>query len=428
MLGAGLSAFAAAGCLIYSYGAFLPVMCNELGWSRAIVASGLSLGLLGLGLPAPLIGICVAKFGPKILIILGNAGMALSLAGICFVHEAWQLFVLFSLAGLTGGFGGYVVVNSVASNWFVKRRSLAMGILAAFMGIGGFVFPPLTTLLISSIGWRISWLVLAGIALMFASLIPGLVMVRNRPEDMGQATDGTPVAKPTEGLKTPVHASEKERELAGWTMKQMLRQRTTWLIAALAAAAFFISGTMNAHQIAYLRDLGANPMIAATTLSVVSASIIVGDLVYGALALRFNARYLLVGSFAIQIIALTILIAANNLSLIYLYAILYGISSGLISTAKPTIIAAYYGRVHFARIMGMIFPVSYVFLAAGPAVGGAIFDAFGTYRPAFLILIVFSFIGLGCTFLARQPRPPKSSQYSMTRSINREAATNIWKN
>jgi MFS family permease len=223
-------------------------------------------------------------------------------------------------------------------------------------------------------------LVLAGIALMFASLIPGLVMVRNRPEDMGQATDGIPVARPTEGVKTTANYSETEKELAGWTMKQMLRQRATWLIAALAAAAFFISGTMNAHQIAYLRDLGANPMIAATTLSVVSASIIVGDLVYGALALRFNARYLLVGSFAIQIIALTVLIAANNLSLIYLYAILYGISSGLISTAKPTIIAAYYGRVHFARIMGMIFPVSYVFLAAGPAVVSAGFYYFGYFQ------------------------------------------------
>jgi MFS family permease len=415
LAGAGLSGLAAAGCFINSYGVFLPVMCKEFGWSRAIVASGLSLGLLGLGLPAPLIGICVAKFGPRILIILGNAGLALCLAGISFVHEVWQLFVLFSLAGLIGGFGGYVVVNSVASNWFVKRRSLAMGILAAFMGIGGFIFPPLTTLLISSVGWRMSWLVLAGIALILASLVPGLIMVRNRPEDMGQSTDGASLRQ-EEGPKTTTGSAEVEKELAKWTMKQMLRQRATWLIAALSAAAFFIAGTMNAHQIAYLRDLGASPLLAATTVSVASASIIAGDLVYGALALRFNVRYLLVGGFALQIIALAILATVTTLSIIYLYAVLYGFAGGLISTAKPTIIGTYYGRAHFARIMGMIFPVSYVFLAAGPAVGGAVFDAFGTYRPAFIILIIFSFVGLVCAFLARQPKVPKSSQYPVTQN------------
>jgi len=391
-------------------------MCKEFGWSRAIVASGLSLGLLGLGLPAPLIGICVAKFGPRILIILGNAGLALCLAGISFVHEVWQLFVLFSFAGLIGGFGGYVVVNSVASNWFVKRRSLAMGILAGFMGIGGFIFPPLVTMLISSIGWRMSWLVLAGTALILAGLVPGLLLVRNRPEDMGQNTDGISFNQ-VEEVKTAVAIADPEKELAKWTMKQMLKQRTTWLIAALSAAAFFISGTMNAHQIAYLRDLGANPLLAATTVSVASASVIAGDLVYGALALRFNVRHLLVGSFALQIIALSILATITNLSITYLYAVLYGFAGGLISTAKPTIIGAYYGRAHFARIMGMIFPVSYVFLAAGPAVGGAVFDAFGTYKPAFIILIVFSFIGLMCAFLARQPKVPNSDHYPVTRSM-----------
>lgn len=128
------------------------------------------------------------------------------------------------------------------------------------------------------------------------------------------------------------------------------------------------------------------------------------------------------GSFALQIIALTILATVTNLSITYLYAVLYGFAGGLISTAKPTIIGAYYGRAHFARIMGMIFPVSYVFLAAGPAVGGAVFDAFGTYKPAFVILIIFSFIGLLCAFLARQPKVPKSSQYQVAQSIGTRGA------
>lgn len=402
--GAAFSGLIAAGCFIYSYGVFLPVMSDELGWSRAVVASGLSLGLLCFLLPSPLVGMSIAKFGPRIHLILGNLALGLCLAGMSQVHEVWQVFLLYSLAGLFGGFGGYVTTTTVANNWFVKKRSVAMGIIQACINLGGLIFVPVITLLISSIGWRTSWLVLGGINIIFAGIISGLVLTRNRPEDMGQIPDGEPVNQAIE-LLPKGGRSEGTPESARWTLKLALRQRATWLIAAFGMAGAFVWGTLVAHQIAYLEGLGFSPLIAAVTLSVFSGATIIGNLGFGVLALRFNMRYLATASFIIQLIGLCILLTTRNLALIYLSAVLCGISSGLIITALPTFIGAYYGRANFSKIFGVIFAVGSVFQAAAPTVAGVIYDAAGTYIPAFTILAVLSVIGLICAYLAR---PSKS--------------------
>jgi len=405
LAGAMLAAFVAGGTFVYAYGVFLPVMCNEFGWSRAVVAAGLSLGLLCFGLPSPLFGVLVARFGPRVNIVLGNLLVALALAGMSLVQEVWHVYLFYSLAGLGAGIGGPIACTTVANNWFIRKRSLAIGFFMSAAALGGFVFPPLATVLISSIGWRISWLVLAGIVFAVACLIGGLILVRNRPEDMGQAPDGIS-DEPFEGAGTMAYLSGTGQEPAGWQTRQALRQPATWLIAVFAAATYFALGTMIAHQVAYVRDLGFSPAAAALTMSLVSGMSFIGRLGFGALALRFNMKNLTTASFGIQLIALGILLTTKDLALIYAYAALFGISSGAIITALPTFVGAYYGRAHYAQILGVVFALGITIEAAAPAVAGVIYDITATYMPAFAIVAAFSLVGLICTFMARQPKPP----------------------
>ena len=405
--GAAFSGLIAAGCFIYSYGVFLPVMSQEFGWSRAVVALGLSLGLLCFLLPSPLVGLSIARFGPRIHLIVGNLLLGLFLAGMSLVNEVWQVFLLYSLAGLAGGFGGYITTTTIANNWFIKKRSLAMGIIQACINIGGLIFLPLTTVFISSIGWRMSWVVLGGINIVFNSIISGVVLARNEPEEMGQVPDGVPVHQTTKAqLKATRLRVAAEPE--GWTLSLALRQRTTWFITVLGIVGAFIWGTLVAHQVAYVQDLGFNPMVAAVTLSVFSAATIIGNLGFGVLALRFNMRYLATASFVIQIIGLGILLSSKSLSLVYVSSAFCGISVGLINTSLPTFIGSYYGRAIFSQIFGVIFAVGAIFQAAAPTIAGAVFDATSAYTLAFIILVIFSVIGLICSFMVRPPRPVKS--------------------
>jgi len=75
--------------------------------------------------------------------------------------------------------------------------------------------------------------------------------------------------------------------------------------------------------------------------------------------------------------------------------------------ALPAFIGAYYGRKHYAQILGLIFPLATVGEAIGPIFAGAINDAMGTYIPAFAIITGFSSIGLLCAILAYPPTSPE---------------------
>ena len=411
--GAALGAFAGGGIFFYAFGVFLPAMCDEFGWSRAVVGLGMSLGVLAFGLPSPLVGILVSRFEARANLIAGNLIGALGLAGMFLAHQVWQVYLFYTLAGLGCCIGGVIPATTIANNWFIRNRSLAIGLIMACGGLGGFTFPLLATALLTSIGWRTAWLVLAGILFLVASLIGGFTLARNRPEEMGQVPDGIP-DKPQKVEQTNLSKPRIAQAPAGWTMKRVFSQPTIWLIVAFSAASGFVSGTITGHQVAYLRDLGSSPMIAASTLSVVAGSSIIGSLVLGTLAIKLNTRRLLIICFIIRLVSLVILLTTKGIALIYIYAILFGISNGAIGTAMFTIVGTYYGRASFARTLGVVYAFSIALQAAGPAIAGAIYDTTGTYTIAFIVITFVTLIGLICAFLARPPKLPKSTDRNIS--------------
>jgi len=408
LAGAMLVYFTTSGTFYYSYGVFLPAMCNEYGWSRALVGGGLSVALLAFGLPSPLIGASIARFGPRVNIVFGNLLVVIGLAGMSITTKVWQMYFFYGiLAGLGGGFGLYLACTAVVNNWFIRKRSLGMGLVISAGGLGGFTFPPLTTWLISSIGLQMAWLALSAIQLACAVMIGGLILVRNRPEDMGQAPDGISNTQASEIEEETGHTSRVYQSPMDWQTRQAIRKPTTWLIATLCSANFLAIGTVTAHQVAYLKDIGFSPFVAAMALGLVPGMSILGRLGFGLLGVRFEVRHLAIVSFIIQVIALVILSTTKSLHLIYTYAVLFGISCGALVVALPAFIGAYYGRVHYPQILGLILPLTIVAEAAGPIMAGAINDTMGTYLPAFAIITAFSTVGLVCAILAYPPKPPE---------------------
>jgi sugar phosphate permease len=390
------------GIFVNSFGVLLPVITVEFGWSRAMVAGALSAGIIAFGLPSPLYGILVARFKPRFTLIFGNLLAGLAIAGVYWVQEIWHLYVLYIILGIGGGFGGYISSATVANNWFIKKRSLAMGIFVASAGVGGFIFPPVTTSLISAIGWRETWLVLAGIIILFGVILGGVILVRNRPEDMGQTPDGMPADAYNE-IETAESQAAADEKSGGWSIKQVLKSPTVWLIGGFAAANTFTMGTMATHQIAYLQDIKFSPMTAATTLSFMAIFSIAGSLVFGALAMKLKLKYLASAFFIIQLIGLVVLLTSRELGLIYVYAACQGISNGALTAAMPTFVGAYYPRKRYSHILGVVLPFQVCANAIAATVAGAIYDATSTYTPAFITAAVFSLAGLIFILIARKP-------------------------
>jgi sugar phosphate permease len=408
LAGACMTAFVGGGVFFYGYGVFLPEMCTKLDWSRTALSTGLSLGLLAFGLLSPLYGALVDRFGPRANLAIGNMLVGILMAGMSLVQEVWHVYILYGLIGVAAGIGGYIASAAVANNWFRKKLPLAMGIFGAATVLGGFVFPPLITVLISSLGWRISWVVVGGMVLVFAGLVGGLIMARNKPEDMGQVPDGIS-AEPYNTVDVTDNTPDAGEGAGEWTVRKALREPATWLITVFSAAAYFALATMIGHQVTYVQDLHFSPVAAAFTVSLLSGLSIAGRLGFGFLALRFNIKKITITFFIVQLIALGILLTSRNLGLLYVYSVLFGLSNGAIVSALPTMIGAYYGRAHFAQITGVILAVAITIEAIGPTIAGIIHDTTSTYTLHFIIVAAFNLAGLICVFFIRPPKLPNPS-------------------
>jgi MFS family permease len=400
--GAVFALFVSGGAYSHSFGVFLPVVTSEFGWSRAAFAAALSLGLLAMGLPSSLWGITTARFGSRANIIVGSILSGVGFAALYFLNQLWYLYLIFIIVGFGIGIGGYIPCTTITNNWFTKNFSLAMGITSTAGGLSAFVFPPLTAVLIASVDWRLTWVILGGIILIGSTIISGILLVRNRPEEIGQVPDGVNT-EPSEAYKTHV-PSKIESDQAELPLKNLIKMRITWLIIIFGTANAWVIGTIFTHQVAYVRDLGFSPMTAATTMSILAVSNILSSLTFGALALRFNLRYLAASAFLIQLTAMVILLTSHELAWLYLYSTLIGMGVGALGTAMPTFIGSYYGRRLYARVMGFAYAFFVLAMAASGTIAGAIYDSNGTYTLAFIVVIVFIFIGLVSLFFARSSR------------------------
>jgi len=205
--GATLVWFITVGTFFFSYGVFLPVMSDALNWSRTATGAGLTIALLTFGLASPLVGVSIAKFGPRKNIILGNSVAALGMFGMAQCRELWHLYVFFGvMVGIGAGFGLYIACTTLVNNWFDDRKTLAMGIVVTAGSLAGFAFPPLASWLIATVGWQVTWIVYGSLILIFAVVIGGLVLIRNTPEEKGQVPFGRTTDGATIGAGSPSQA------------------------------------------------------------------------------------------------------------------------------------------------------------------------------------------------------------------------------
>jgi len=171
---------------------------------------------------------------PRANIVFGNLVVAVGLAGMSIATEVWQIYLFYGImVGLGSAFGLYLTCTTVVNNWFIRRRSLGMGLVISAGGLGGFLFPPLATWLISTFGLHMAWLALAMVQLVCAVMMGGLILVRNKPEDMGQLPDGILTIHDNEIEETIGNSSRVYQSSMDWQTRQAIRRPTTWLIATL---------------------------------------------------------------------------------------------------------------------------------------------------------------------------------------------------
>lgn len=116
---------------------------QDTGWSRTLIASAVSVGLLLFGFAGPLVGWLVDKLGPRLVMLAGLGLMIFSMVASALMQTPWQMLLFWgAVSGLATGLVGAVMGTAVANRWFYARRGMVLGIFGAATSAGQLIFLP----------------------------------------------------------------------------------------------------------------------------------------------------------------------------------------------------------------------------------------------------------------------------------------------
>jgi len=387
---------------------FLKPLTAELGISRGVFSllrSGE--GIIGACL-APVVGTLVDRYGGRWLMVFGSAitGLGFLLLGTI---DSFGQFAAIRLTLVTFGDAlmGYMVVNVVVAQWFIRQRGRAFAFTSMGVGFAKVCMPVLAAWLLVALGWRQTWMVF-GILTMALLVLPALLVVRRTPEDMGLRPDGAaePVANDggsARGQRTTNQQSANETEML-WTRAEAVRTTAFWLLViTFGISSVGVTG-LNLHVYPYVTDIGHSPVVAATVMSVIASMQLASPLAWGFLAERIDPRIAAMLRFIVQGIGLGLAIATGNLICLYAGFFLYGIGLGGNMVLPDLLWANYFGRRSLGKIRGLGLLISQVLAALGPPFFGFLFDITGGYGLSFAI---FGGALATSAVLSLMLRPPK---------------------
>jgi sugar phosphate permease len=286
------------------------------------------------------------------------------------------------VVGTGTGLTALVLAATVATRWFTARRGLVVGLLSASSATGQLVFLPLLASLTEQYGWRTALSFV--IAMILVAAIAALLLLRDRPFDLGLAPLGE---------ATPVPPPPVDRSLIALvrtplaTLRDAAGTKVFWILfATFYVCGASTNGLVQTHFVSLCADYGLAAVGAASVLAMMGAFDFIGTVGSGWLSDRFDNRWLLFWYYGLRGLSLLLLPFSDfTFYGLSLFAVFYGLD--WIATVPPTVklAADKFGRERAGMVFGWIF-VGHQLGAASAAFGGGFSRTFfQTYLPAFIV-------------------------------------------
>jgi MFS family permease len=391
---------------------FLKPITEELGVSRGAFSLIRTFEIGVAAMIVPLLGPWIDRHGGRGILVLGALmeGTGLLLSGV--VQSFWQ-FVLVRCSLVIAGEAllGSLVMNVTIAQWFVRKRGRAMGIANLGTGVAKFSIPLCAASLFVLVGWRSTWAIF-GIVAPLLVVVPALIFMHTRPEDIGLRPDGDPPLERSDELSdTNAKLSPEQRRTltaeTSWNRSEVIRLPTFWLLVVTFGIANVGIAGLNLHIFSYVTDIGYSPLTAASFMSTIALTQLGSTLVWGILADRFDIRKVSCVQFVIQGLGLVIAISSANILLVYTGFFLYGTGLAGSFLLREVIWANFFGRISLGTVRGLSLFFSHLFAASGAPFFGFLHDRMGSYNLSF---IIFSCALFTCSLLILLAKPPRKRE------------------
>lgn len=369
----GLLISTVGGVGLWSYVVSLPAIESAFGTDRGGASLPYTATLLGFALGGVVMGRLADRYGVTLPIIIASVALCLGFACVSFANSIWQVALA---QGMLIGVGASVMLGPLVadiSHWFVRRRGIAVAIVASGNYLAGTVWPPLLQYAIETIGWRQAHF---GIGIVCLIAIPPLALLLRRRAPI---EDDAPVAAGNPHIRHHLPISSG----------------TIQLLLIVAGLACCVAMSMpQVHIVALCTELGYGPARGAEMLSAMLGLGVVSRIASGFIADKIGgAGTLLLGS-ALQCMALALYLPFDGLISLYVVSAFFGLAQGGIVPSYALIVRDLFPAREAGTRVGLVIMATVVGMALGGWMSGEIFDITGAYSMAFLNGIAWNFLNM----------------------------------
>lgn len=401
LLVAFLGVFFMSGAGFYMFSFFIKPLAAEFGWSRGAIMVGVTIFFLVTAIASPFFGRAVDRYGARKVVALGALLAGLAFIWLGTMTSIWHFYIAWALVGIGIAGLGQIPATAVVSNWFVKRRGLAIGIISTGVGVGGFVFAALIGgYVIPTFTLRIGYFTAA--ALFFIIIIPlALFVLRTKPSEMGLHPDNAD----TDNIPTPL--SSPGLSSSGVTLRAALVTLPFWLMNFSFFLHAFAETAIFQSQVPHLQDIGFSAVLAASIHGAFGIGSTIGKFGFGWLCDHIKAKYVCSIGLVLQIIGTLIILNIDSLSseaLIVFYGIIMGVGIGAYLPTQSILTSQYFGLKSYGAIFGTMTFFWFLGCSVSPMIAGYVYDATNSYSIPFTISLGAYVLSLIAILVLRPPK------------------------
>lgn len=336
---------------------------------------------------SPIVAKRIAAGQMKVLQVVGIIGFCISYFTYSFAQIAIHLYISSFFVGLFYWMSTLIPISYMITMWFKEKRGLAMSIAMAGIGIGGTIFSQVVTSFLTNYGWRTTYQLMAGIALV-CSLPMVLFVFKSSPQEKKLQAYGAE--------KQPQELSEGAGEESA-NSSLSVKGSYTKLFFWLAMIGMFLNGLINSGALsnfpAAIQELH-NPAVSANIISIYSFVGIFGKLILGWVNDKFGVVISSIFGCGSFLLAFVFMLYGGNETVLYLMAFVFGLGTPIGTVSPPLVTASVFGQKNYPAAYGLVTSVMTIGTALGSVFVASILDKTGSFQIAWICMIVFTALTL----------------------------------
>ncbi len=380
---AALASFLASGVTFGAFGNFVGPIAEAFGVPRSTIGLGASFTILAMGVAAPFVGRWLDRGRAREMMA---AGAFVTGAGLILLSRADSLeaagFAFIGFVCLGAAFFGAVPSMALTTNWFARRRGLALGFTVAGGTLASYFAPASAQYLIDQHGWRFAAASFGVITLVVAVPLFAFFVI-GRPEEIGQRPDGDAPAVPQVGDVAPLSSHiEGTRE-----MGELARDVRLWLLALGFGLIMTSPVVLMGLLVEYGKDLGFSEQQATAFFGIMVPFSLLGKIVIGGLADVAPLKPSIAMTVLVNMLVWALFYFEPSYPYFLLTGAIYGIGIGGAAPIHGVATARCFGRANFGRANGLGAMVAIPLLAGASALSHLLEGSTGSYQAGFLVQI-----------------------------------------